>query len=112
MPLAGEERFAILDRLVAALRPDGVFLVPPLSDDAQLLQRLSELKLPCARIAGSVMAESFNIPTPERAAGRMVAEDRKSVVEGTSVSVRVNSGGRGIIKKKKYKTRQLIVRII
>jgi LacI family transcriptional regulator len=74
MPLSGEERFAILDRLVAALRPDGVFLVPPLSDDAQLLQRLSELKLPCARIAGSVMAESFNIPTPERAGGRMVAD--------------------------------------
>lgn len=74
MPLAGEERLEILERLVAALRPDGVFLVPPLSDDAQLLQRLSELKLPCARIAGSVMAESFNIPTPERAAGRMIAD--------------------------------------
>jgi LacI family transcriptional regulator len=74
MPLAGDARLEILDRLVAALRPDGVFLVPPLSDDAQLLQRLSELKLPCARIAGSVVAESFNIPTPERAAGRMIAD--------------------------------------
>lgn len=74
LPLAGEERFEILDRLVAALRPDGVFLVPPLSDDTRLLQRLSELKLPCARIAGSVMAESFNIPTPDRAAGRMIAD--------------------------------------
>ncbi|WP_176592121.1 LacI family DNA-binding transcriptional regulator [Sphingobium sp. EM0848] len=74
MPLAGEERLAILDRLVAALRPDGVFLVPPLSDDAHLLQRLSDLKLPCARIAGSVMGESFNIPTPDRAAGRMIAD--------------------------------------
>lgn len=72
--LSGEESLEILDRLVAALRPDGVFLVPPLSDDARLLQRLSELKLPCARIAGSVMAESFNIPTPERAAGRMIAD--------------------------------------
>src|SRR3546814_20567813 len=28
--------------------------------------------------------------------------DRKSVVEGTSVSVRVDLGGRRIIKKKKY----------
>ena len=74
MPLSGEARLEILDRLVAALRPDGVFLVPPLSDDALLLQRLVELKLPCARIAGSLMAESFNIPTPERAAGRMIAD--------------------------------------
>ncbi|WP_022684150.1 LacI family DNA-binding transcriptional regulator [Sphingobium bisphenolivorans] len=74
LPLSGEERFAILDRLVAALRPDGVFLVPPLSDDTRLLQRLSELRLPCARIAGSVVAESFNIPTPERSTGRMVAD--------------------------------------
>ncbi|WP_242127066.1 LacI family DNA-binding transcriptional regulator [Sphingobium sp. Sx8-8] len=72
--LSGEESPEILDRLVAALRPDGVFLVPPLSDDPRLLQRLAELKLPCARIAGSVVAESFNIPTPERAAGRMMAD--------------------------------------
>lgn len=74
MPLCGEERFEILDRLVATLRPDGVFLTPPLSDDKALLQRLSELNLSCARLAGSIVSESFNIPTPERAAGRMVAD--------------------------------------
>lgn len=75
VPLAGDERYALLDRLVAALRPDGVFLIPPLSDDPQMLQRLAELKLPCARIAGSAaVAESFNIQTPEKAAGRMVAD--------------------------------------
>lgn len=74
MPLAGDERFEILQRLVAALRPDGVFLAPPLSDDKALLQRLTELKLPCARVAGSIVAESYNIPTPERAAGRMIAD--------------------------------------
>lgn len=72
--LTGDERFEVLDRLVAALRPDGVFLAPPLSDDPQILRRLVELKVPCARIAGSVMSESFNIPTPERSAGRMVAD--------------------------------------
>src|SRR3546814_18527495 len=33
----------------------------------------------------------------------MVWRDRKSVVEGTSVSVRVDLGGRRIIKKKKRK---------
>src|SRR3546814_17374120 len=31
-------------------------------------------------------------------------KDRKSVVEGKSVSVRVDSGGRGIIKKQKTKS--------
>jgi LacI family transcriptional regulator len=72
--LSGADSAAILDRLVAALRPDGVFLVPPLSDDAMLLQRLADHNLPCARIAGSVVAESFNLPTPERAAGRMMAD--------------------------------------
>lgn len=70
----GEERFEVLDRLVAALRPDGVLLVPPLSDDEGLLARLAEMRLPCARIAGSVVAASFTIHTPERAAGRMVAD--------------------------------------
>ncbi|TCM35203.1 LacI family DNA-binding transcriptional regulator [Novosphingobium sp. ST904] len=74
MPLSGDERFEILNRLVAALRPDGVFVAPPLSDDRALLQRLSELDLPCARLAGSLVTESFNIPTPERAAGRMIAD--------------------------------------
>lgn len=70
----GEERFDVLDRLVAALRPDGVLLVPPLADDEGLLARLAEMNLPCARIAGSVDAPSFTIHTPERAAGRMMAD--------------------------------------
>src|SRR3546814_18412073 len=35
----------------------------------------------------------------------MVVGDRKSVVEGKSVSVRVDLGGRRIIKKKKKRTR-------
>ena len=51
----GEERFEVLDRLVAALRPDGVLLVPPLSDDEALLARLAEMQLPCARLGGGVM---------------------------------------------------------
>lgn len=71
---SGEERFEVLERLVAALRPDGVLLVPPLSDDAALLARLAELRLPCARIAGSANAEGFNVQTPDRAGGRMVAD--------------------------------------
>lgn len=69
-----EEQFEVLDRLVAALRPDGVFLVPPLSDDQELLARLADLQLPCARIAGFVEAPGFTIHTPEAQAGRMVAD--------------------------------------
>ena len=74
IPLSGGERHEVLERLVAALRPDGVFLVPPLSDDPDMLRWLAALKLPCARIAGSMEAESVNIATPERRAGRMVAD--------------------------------------
>src|SRR3546814_18042347 len=42
---------------------------------------------------------------PARAAGRR--EDRKSVAEGKSVSVRVDLGGRRIIKKKTKKKDQI-----
>ncbi|QGP79154.1 LacI family DNA-binding transcriptional regulator [Sphingobium sp. CAP-1] len=70
----GEESFDVLDRLVAALRPDGVLLVPPLSDDAGLLARLAEMGLPYARIAGAGETAGFTVPTPEQAGGRMVAD--------------------------------------
>src|SRR3546814_14219755 len=36
----------------------------------------------------------------------MLAGDRKSVVEGKSVSVRVDLGGRGLLKKKKNKNQE------
>src|SRR3546814_14860003 len=39
-----------------------------------------------------------------RLVGVIVQHDRKSVVEGKSVSVRVELGGRGIIKTKKIKS--------
>src|SRR3546814_16583444 len=38
--------------------------------------------------------------TPSNSAPRMVAPDRRSVVQGKSVSVRVDLGGRRLIKKK------------
>src|SRR3546814_17353031 len=41
--------------------------------------------------------------TDENATKDLLAADRKSVVEGKSVSVRVDLGGRRIIKKKKHK---------
>ena len=74
IPLDGEQRFDILEGLAAALRPDGVFLAPPLSDDPAVLEWLADKKLPCARIAGPNGAQSLNIVTPEWDAGRMVAD--------------------------------------
>ncbi|HWV11915.1 MAG TPA: LacI family DNA-binding transcriptional regulator [Sphingobium sp.] len=74
IPLSGEERFDILEGLAAALRPDGVFLAPPLSDDPAVLKWLAAKNLPCARIAGPNGAQSLNIVTPEWEAGRMVAD--------------------------------------
>src|SRR3546814_20248625 len=41
--------------------------------------------------------------SPEATAKRLMHEDRQSVVEGKSVSVRVDLGGRRLIKKKKKK---------
>src|SRR3546814_15020784 len=40
------------------------------------------------------------VPVQPRPCARALCEDRKSVVSGTSVSVRVDLGGRSIIKKK------------
>src|SRR3546814_12606837 len=41
-----------------------------------------------------------------RQAGRIVHRDRKSVGKGESVSVRVDLGGRRLIKKKRYRDRE------
>ncbi|AXB80334.1 hypothetical protein TQ38_027575 (plasmid) [Novosphingobium sp. P6W] len=69
MPLSGEGRFELGDRLLEALRSDGVFVPPPLSDDLDLVDWLSDLGLRCARIARSEQAAGVAIPTPDRVAG-------------------------------------------
>src|SRR3546814_14705260 len=52
----------------------------------------------------SARAVSHDPPPPEElAVNRMSVIDRKSVVSGKSVSVRVDLGGRRIIKTKKHK---------
>src|SRR3546814_15422863 len=48
-------------------------------------------------------AEELNLVGGRLAPGRRPARDRKSVVEGQSVSVRVDLGGRRIMKQKKKK---------
>ena len=72
--LHGPERLDAIERLVSALRPDGVFLIPPLSDDADLLALLTRFALPIVRIAGTGSSPGTNIELPENAGGRMVVE--------------------------------------
>lgn len=72
--LSGPDRFAAIERLVSTLRPDGAFLIPPLSDDPELLAELDALKLPTARIAGVIPFDGANIDLPERDGGRMVVQ--------------------------------------
>src|SRR3546814_13849244 len=49
---------------------------------------------------GKALANGASVSDPKGAA-RIIEEDRRSVVEGTSVSVRVDLGGDGIIKIKR-----------
>src|SRR3546814_13815240 len=75
----------------ARVGDDGAF------DVDRVLDRLAVLRLRLAHLrCGPATLEQW---ARERHAPR---QDRKSVVEGTSVSVRVDLGGRRIIKKKKY----------
>src|SRR3546814_11038794 len=66
----------------------------------QLIDSLTNKGLPqsAAKIAQQVLADAQQQDNRPNA---IKAQDRKSVVEGKSVSVRVDLGGRRIIKKKK-----------
>src|SRR3546814_16672921 len=63
--------------------------------------RVTELTLPEEMEAGSTVTISFKVENVGNRATR--EEDRKSVVSGKSVSVRVDRGGRRNIKKKNNK---------
>src|SRR3546814_15377754 len=52
-------------------------------------------------LAAPLPAAAFDAPFDARVLDSVVSVDRKSVVERKSVSVRVDLGGAGIIKKKK-----------
>src|SRR3546814_11081032 len=52
------------------------------------------------------VAEAMNLGANEPRTIYHIAADRKSVVEGKSVSVSVDLGGRGIIKKKKKRRKK------
>src|SRR3546814_11495302 len=76
-------------------------LASRLSDQvrATLSDHMAAHVLECLHESPSIGRIVILSPTP-------VAEDRKSVVEGKSVSVRVDLGGRRIIKKKKNNIKQ------
>src|SRR3546814_13907148 len=80
-----------------------------LAQVAARLKGLMERGMTCGRLGGDEFAVVLhNVPSAgdaESLAQRIIAaiRDRKSVVEGKSVSVRVDLGGGRIMKKKKKK---------
>jgi LacI family transcriptional regulator len=57
-----------LSRVIASLRPDGVILTPPHSDDAALVALLDERGIPCARIGQREPDGHLDIYMDERGA--------------------------------------------
>ncbi|OQW60427.1 MAG: LacI family transcriptional regulator [Proteobacteria bacterium HN_bin10] len=57
--------------MLRTLAPDGVVLIPPLSDDLSLLEQLARFQTPVVRIAGYKDGPGAILATPEREAGRM-----------------------------------------
>lgn len=68
---AGPVQIDVFDRLARVLQPDGVFLTPPLSDDAELIEHLREIGLKVCRISGIEGPYGINIETDEKAAGEL-----------------------------------------
>ncbi|KAF0185261.1 MAG: LacI family DNA-binding transcriptional regulator [Hyphomonadaceae bacterium] len=63
-----------LTALVKTLAPDGIILIPPLSDDFGLLAHLATLDVQVVRIAGYIDGPGFKLETPEREGGRLGVE--------------------------------------
>src|SRR3546814_16092336 len=62
--------------------------------------------------AGAPPASGLKFRTKQKAQARCrLGRDRKSVVEGKSVSVRLDIGGRRIIKKKKVQSKHEVIDI-
>jgi len=73
MPMdALKQRFA---ELIAASRPDGLILVPPLSNDERLFEVLSSFDVPVARVGpNDIPAAQIIVKIDERAAARELTE--------------------------------------
>ena len=59
---------------LAALRPDGIILTPPHSDNATIVQLLKKRDVPCARIGGRDNLGGLLIRMDDRAAGARTVE--------------------------------------
>lgn len=59
---------------ISALHPDGVILTPPHSDNALIINLLTQLGLPFARIGSVVPGPGFTITMDDRAAGKVATE--------------------------------------
>lgn len=57
---ADESAEAVIERLISTLRPDGVIVTPPLSDDPEFLALMERHGVPLIRIAGQ--AEGYGRP--------------------------------------------------
>lgn len=65
---------APVSNMLKTLAPDGVIVIPPLSDDIALLGQLAQFGTPVVRIAGYRDGPGAKLATPERDAGRMAVE--------------------------------------
>lgn len=71
--LETESLLASVDELMARSRPDGLILTPPLTDEPALLDRLTELAIPFARISPKHARDGVSVAMDEpRAAEQMV----------------------------------------
>src|SRR3546814_17928405 len=77
------------------------FLAEPRADLAFIDERVGAIGLDHRRVAADAIGVQRQHAEAREEARQQAAEDRKSVVSGKSVSVRVDLGGRRIIKKKK-----------
>jgi LacI family transcriptional regulator len=60
-----------VSNMLKTLAPDGVILIPPLSDDPALLEQIEAFGTPIVRIAGSGAGAGVTLVTAERDAGRL-----------------------------------------
>ncbi len=71
--LEPESLLASVDELMARSRPDGLILTPPLTDAPELLDRLTGLEIPFARISPKQARDGVSVAMDEpRAAEQMV----------------------------------------
>src|SRR3546814_16119260 len=99
-------RAAGIDQRGAAEAGDGVYAIADLGIRYMRPARLDDALLVRSRVvevraAATVIGQRIERDGDLLADATVTAVDRKSVVEGRSVSVRVDLGGRRIIKKKK-----------